>query len=204
MLDWDRTPKASSMGMKQTLEVINRLEADGIIGRYAIGGAVAAYNYVEPSVTYDLDILVSFDAVPGQSQSGLITLSPVLSYLKQLGYLEFRQEGLVIEGWPVRFLPVANDLDAEALARAEDVEIEINPSEGSVRTRVLRPEHVVATALRVGRPRDRIRIAQFLEEHAVDVDKLCDVIDRHGLRDVWSLFCQRAGISDPCNVSSKP
>jgi len=32
------------MGMKQTLDVINRMEADGIIGRYAIAGAVAAYN----------------------------------------------------------------------------------------------------------------------------------------------------------------
>jgi len=34
------------MGMKQTLDVINRMEVDGIIGRYAIAGAVAAYNYV--------------------------------------------------------------------------------------------------------------------------------------------------------------
>jgi hypothetical protein len=44
------------MGMKQTLDVINRMEADGIIGRYAIAGAVAAYNYIEPSLTEDLDI----------------------------------------------------------------------------------------------------------------------------------------------------
>jgi hypothetical protein len=27
------------MGMKQTLDVINRMEADGVIGRYAIAGA---------------------------------------------------------------------------------------------------------------------------------------------------------------------
>ena len=49
------------MGMKQTLDVINRMEADGIIGRYAIAGAVAAYNYIEPAVTSDLDILVAFE-----------------------------------------------------------------------------------------------------------------------------------------------
>ena len=42
------------MGMKQTLEVINRMEADGIIGRYAIAGAVAAHNYVEPTVRHGL------------------------------------------------------------------------------------------------------------------------------------------------------
>jgi hypothetical protein len=74
------------MGMKQTLDVINRIEAEGIIGRYAIAGAVAAYNYIEPTVTEDLDILVSFDAPAAFSQSGLITLSPILSWLKANGY----------------------------------------------------------------------------------------------------------------------
>jgi hypothetical protein len=49
------------VGMKQTLDVINQMEADGIIGRYAVAGAVAAYNYIEPALTNDLDILVSFD-----------------------------------------------------------------------------------------------------------------------------------------------
>jgi hypothetical protein len=192
------------MGMHQTLEVINRMEADGIIGRYAIAGAVAAYNYVEPAVTEDLDILVSFDAFPEQSQSGLITLTSVFSYLKDMGYSEFRKEGLVVEGWPVQFLPVASDLDAEALARAEEVEIEINPSEGPVKSRVLRPEHIVATALRVDRPRDRIRIIQFLDAQAVHLDALCDVIDRHVLRDAWRTFCQRTGIPDPCELQQKP
>jgi len=41
------------MGMKRTLEVINALEAERVIGRYAIAGAVAAYNYIEPTVTED-------------------------------------------------------------------------------------------------------------------------------------------------------
>jgi hypothetical protein len=29
------------MGMKQTLDVLNLMEADGVVSRYAIGGAVA-------------------------------------------------------------------------------------------------------------------------------------------------------------------
>ncbi|MCX6868503.1 MAG: hypothetical protein NTV46_20310 [Verrucomicrobia bacterium] len=37
--------------MEKTLEVLNRLEAAGLMGRYAIGGAVAAAYYVEPTVT---------------------------------------------------------------------------------------------------------------------------------------------------------
>ena len=44
--------------MEKALAVINHLEKDGLIGRYAIGGAVAATRYIEPIQTYDLDIFV--------------------------------------------------------------------------------------------------------------------------------------------------
>jgi hypothetical protein len=120
------------VGMKQTLDVINRMEADGIIGRYAIAGAVAAYNYIEPALTNDLDILVSFDTPAVDAKANLIFLDPVYSYLKKKGYDKHREEGIVIEGWPVQFLPVASQLDVEALAQAGNVDIEINKAEGSV------------------------------------------------------------------------
>jgi hypothetical protein len=32
------------MSMRQTIAVISQMEADGIIGRYAIGGAVASFH----------------------------------------------------------------------------------------------------------------------------------------------------------------
>src|SRR5580700_1119296 len=152
------------MGMKQTLDVIARMEADGVIGRYAIAGAVAAYNYIEPAVTEDVDILIAFDSDARPPPSGLVTLEPILAYLKDKGYSDFRKEGFLIEGWAVQFIPVASDLDAEALAKADDIDLAMRPNDGPVKTRVLRPEHLVAMALRVGRPRDRLRIAQFLEE----------------------------------------
>jgi hypothetical protein len=135
------------MGMKHTLEVINRMEADGIIGRYAIARAVAAYNYVEPTVTEDLDILVSFDQ-PSGARSGLVTLRPILS-LAQVGRpRRVRNEGLMIAGWAVQFLPVADDLDAEALSGADEIDLRI--TDLVIKTRVVRPEHLLATALRVG------------------------------------------------------
>jgi hypothetical protein len=190
------------MGMKQTLDVINRMEADGIIGRYAIAGAVAAYNYVEPALTDDLDILIAFEARETQAQSSLVTLGPLLTYLKAKGYSEFQREAVLIEGWAVQFIPVASDLDAEALAKAEPVDVEINPGEGSVKTRVLRPEYIVATALRVNRAKDRNRIIQFLDDEAVDIHVLCDVLDRHGLGDAWRAFCRRTSIANPCEVKS--
>jgi hypothetical protein len=187
------------MGMKQTLNVLNAMEADGIIGRYALAGAVAAYNYIEPTVTDDLDILVAFRRPSGQGTANVITLAPIFSYLKAKGYDEFRKEGIVVEGWPVQFLPVADALDAEALAEAEDIDLLIDGPQGSVRTRVLRPEHLAAIALRVGRPKDLVRITQFLEENAVEHPALCKVIERHGLRHAWQSFCNRTGIIDPCD-----
>ena len=188
------------MGMKQTLDVINAMEADGVIGRYAIAGAVAAYNYIEPTVTEDVDILISLDK---SSRSGLVMLAPILAYLKSRGYDEYRKEGLLIEGWPVQFLPVGDDLDAEALTQAQDVEIAIGASVGAVKTHVLRPEHLIAISLRVGRPKDAIRIIQFLDAGAVDLERLCDVLARHHLTDMWRAFCRRAGITDPCDLESR-
>ena len=192
------------MAIKETLEVIKAMEADGVIGRYAIAGAVAAYNYIEPAVTDDLDILVSSSETPDDTKTGMVALAPIFAYLKARGYDDYRKEGLVIEDWPVQFLPVANDLDAEALTAAQDVEIDINETVGSVRTRILRPEHIVATCLRGGRPRDLIRISQFLEENAVDIPALCALLARHALKSAWQSFCRRTGISDPCAVKPTP
>jgi hypothetical protein len=186
--------------MKQTLEVIGEMEAAGVIGRYAISGAVAAFNYVEAAVTKDLDILVSFDAEAAKGPSGLISLAPIYSYLRSKGYEEYREEGIMVGGWPVQFLPVADALDAEALAQAQEIEVEFGETEGAVKTRVLRPEHLVAIALRVGRPKDLIRIAQFLEEEAADMTVLCDILDRHKLSASWRGYCARVGIENPCPV----
>jgi hypothetical protein len=190
--------------MKQTLDVINAMEADGIIGRYAIAGAVAAYNYIEPALTNDLDILVSFDNPANEAKSSLISLDPIYSYLKEKGYDEHSEEGIVIEGWPVQFLPVASRLDMEALAQAEEVDIEINKTEGAVKTRILRPEHLVANALRVGRPQDFIRITQFLHENAVNLAAFCPLLHRHNLKGAWQAFCKRTGIGDPCDLIREP
>ncbi len=186
-----------TMGMKQTLDVINRLEADGVISRYAIAGAVAAYNYIEPTVTEDIDLLVSFGQKLDRPQASLLTLAPVFEYLKRLGYDQFSDEGILIEGWPVQFLPVADDLDSEALDRSEETEINMPGSDGGVRTRLLRAEHVVAIALRVGRPQDLVRIAQFIESKAVDLEALRDVLRRHKLSEAWHTVCRRTGIDDP-------
>jgi hypothetical protein len=190
------------MGVIQTLKVINQMEADRVIGRYAIAGAFAAVYYVEPALTEDLDILVSLGVEPGRTTPGLIVLDPIFSYLKAKGYAEFRKEGVVIEEWPVQFLPVADDLDAEALTQSREIDIDENGA--AARTRVLSPEHVVAICLRVGRAKDLIRITQFLEASVLDVSNLCAILQRHGLAPAWKSFCFRNSVSDPCAPYLKP
>ena len=53
---------------------------------------------------------------------------------------------------------------------------------------VLRAEHLVAIALQTGRAKDYARIVQFLEQDAVDADKLKRVLMRHGLVPKWERF----------------
>jgi hypothetical protein len=84
------------MGIKQTLDALNAMEADGVIGRYAIAGAVAAYNYVEPAPTEDPDIIIAFEASPAKAVSGLVSLEPIYAYLKQKGFATHRKEGILI------------------------------------------------------------------------------------------------------------
>jgi hypothetical protein len=98
--------------VKATLEVINQMQADGVIGEYAIGGAVGATIYLEPAATLDVDIFV----VLPQAGS-LMSLSPIYDYLRDKG-AEIHAEHIVIGEWPVQFLPPANDLVKEAVANA--------------------------------------------------------------------------------------
>src|SRR5437660_8302869 len=102
------------MSLRGTIEVVTKLAESGAIQRYAIAGAVAALNYIHPTLTEDLDILVSITHFE-KRQSGLILLAPIEKALADMGYTERTDLGHMIEGWPVQFLPVASELDEEAL-----------------------------------------------------------------------------------------
>jgi hypothetical protein len=43
----------------EALQALNRIAADGVIGGYAIGGAVGASFYISAAQTEDLDAFVS-------------------------------------------------------------------------------------------------------------------------------------------------
>jgi len=164
--------------MKATLEVINRMQAEGIIGRYAIGGAVGATFYLEPLATLDIDIFVSLNSL---QEGPLVTLASIYDYLTSRGY-KAEKEYLVIDEWPVQFLPPVDALDEEGLQQAVETELE------GVRTWVISAEHLVAIALRTDRAKDFARILQFIEAGVLDSSKLDPILERHGLMEKWEQF----------------
>jgi hypothetical protein len=160
--------------MKRTLEILFELERAGVVSRHAIGGAMGATFYVEPFLTFDLDVFVLLPRTAG----GLLTLTPLYEALRARGYAE-EGEYVNIEGVPVQFLPAYNALLEEALQEAREVPYE------DVHARVLRAEHLAAICVQTGRPKDRER-ARLLREHAaLDADYLAAVLARHGLAGKW-------------------
>ena len=165
--------------MDDTLRVINELEAEGVISRYAIGGAIGLLFYIETLYTEDLDV---FCCLPRDAI--LITLAPLYNWLKHRGYEE-EKEHVLIEGIPVQFLEPPDDLVKEALAQAVDDQY------AGVPTRVFQYEHLLAIACGLGRHKDKLRIAIALESREPDEPKLRDILARHDLLDKWSAMTAR-------------
>ena len=103
------------------------MKADGVIERYAIGGAVGATFYLEPVATLDVDVFVELHIPPGSKMEG---------------------EHMVIAGWPVQFLPAGTALLQEALATAVERNVEGTP------VRVFSGDHITAIALETGRAKE--------------------------------------------------
>jgi hypothetical protein len=59
---------------------------------------------------------------------------------------------------------------------------------GATATRVFTAEHLALIMLEVGRPKDRARLAQFLAENALDIEKLGEMSSRHHLSERWERF----------------
>jgi hypothetical protein len=96
-------------------------------------------------------------------------LEPVYHYLQNRGYLP-EKECILIEVWLVQFLPPGGALDEEALAQA------VQADAGGVPVRVMTAEHLTAIALKVGRPKDKIRVAQFMESGILDEKKVVQIL----------------------------
>lgn len=166
------------MKIREVLAAINQMQDEGVIERYAVGGAVGATFYLEPVATLDVDIFVVLGA---QRCSLLVSLQPIYDYLRQRGGVVER-EYIVVAGWPVQFLPPTGPLVEEALQQAVPVDVE------GTTAWVFTAEHLAAIALQTGRAKDKARLLQFVEEGALDATRFEAVLARHHLLDAWRRF----------------
>lgn len=164
--------------MKETLAEINALRTAGLIGQWAIGGAMGATFYLEPISTYDLDIFAIFEGTPL-----ILTLTPVYDFLKARGHTA-DGEAMIIHGWPVQFLPAESALLREAVEGAREADFE------GVPVRVMTAEHLMAIALQTGRGKDFARLVTFMEAQVADEAKLRELLKRHDLSGAWKRFEQ--------------
>lgn len=166
--------------MEKTLKVINDLLENGLIKNYAIGGGIAAVFYIEPILTYDIDIFF----VPDEKNEGLLPLSPVYEYLKKRGYSP-EKEHIVIEGIPVQFLPVFNELIEEAVNEAVQIEYK------NTRVRVMKMEYLIAIMLQTNRQKDRDRVIKAVSEAEIDRNLLDNILDRFNLKEKFERILER-------------
>jgi len=166
------------MSIARVIRLINQMQTDGVVERYAIGGAVGATFYLEPVATLDVDIFVAFRQQPGEI---ITSPSPIFDYLTARGGI-IEGEYIVIAGWPVQFLPPTSPLVEEALAKAVTVEVEGTPAQ------VFTAEHLAAIALQTGRAKDHARLLQFIEAAVLDTRRFQALLQRHGLVERWQAF----------------
>lgn len=161
--------------------MLNQMERDGVIKRYAICGAVGATFYLEPVSTLDVDVFIAFK--PPQ-ESMIVSPAPIFDYLKGFG-CKMEGEYIVISGWPVQFLPASGPLLEDALDNAVEIDVEGVPA------RVLTAEYLGAVALQTGRTKDKARVLQFVESDAIDRARFETIIAKHGLTPQWERFQQQ-------------
>ncbi len=163
--------------MENIIKIINGMKEKGLIGDYAISGGVAVIFYVEPILTYDLDIFF----VPAKEEKGLLSLSPVYDYLKTRGY-SADKEHIVIDQTPVQFIPVYNELIQEAVKHAKAATYK------KTNTRVLKAEYLIAIMLQTFRPKDKERIIKLLDETKIDMNYLKEILKRYDLIERFNRF----------------
>lgn len=165
--------------MEKVIKIIDELKHNKLIGEFAIAGGIATIFYVEPILTYDLDI---FFIMP-EGNKGIVTLSPIYNYLKRKGY-SADKEHIVIEGLPVQLIPVYNELVKEAVENAKIVKYK------NVKTKIIRAEHLIAIMIQTSRPKDKERIIKLMDEAKIDRKYLNKILVGHKLSERFKHFIE--------------
>jgi hypothetical protein len=161
--------------VEKALKLIKELKEKKILEDFSIGGGIAVLYYIEPILTYDLDIFF----IP--IEDSIDVLAPIYGYLKEKGF-KAKKEHVLIEGVPVQFIPVYNDLVKEAVQDSVEVKY------GRIKTRVLGLEYLIAVMLQTYRPKDRERLVKVFEEAKIDLKLLERILKKYGLHDKYVRF----------------
>jgi len=163
--------------MKETLQKINELVELGIIEKYAIAGGMGQFYYIEPSVTYDLDLIIH---IPGE-ESTLNPLSKIYEWADKNNYKPLK-EHIIIEGIPVQFLLEYNDLVTAALNNRSKIKL------FDEETYILKPEYLMAIMLQTGRSTDKERLTKFLTEADYNKDIFLAILNKFDLLNTFNKF----------------
>jgi hypothetical protein len=148
--------------LEKTLKELNRLKREGLIRDYAIGGGYAVNYYLEPILTYDLDIYVLMDEDD--------EFYDLYDYFKKARY-KIENVYIIIGNMPVQFLPsFIHPIIDEAVRKAKRIRFK------GISTKVLTVEYLIATLLRAFRPKDKMIIPSLLE--LADEIKLESIVRR--------------------------
>jgi predicted nucleotidyltransferase len=148
--------------MIKALRTINNLKNAGLIKDYAIGGGYALNYYLEPILTFDLDIFILLDTEKDYSA--------LYEYFRSKRY-KIENVYIVIGDLPVQFLPsYISPLVEEAIKKAKRIKMR------GMYAKILRVEYLIATLLMAFRPKDKMVIPQLLEQ--ADMKLLNDIIKR--------------------------
>jgi len=133
--------------MIEVLRTLNQLKRTGIINDYAIGDAHAVAYYLEPLVTYDLDVFVLVE-----TDHDFYTLR---SYLKRV---KIRGAHTIIDDIPVHLLPgTLHPFINEAVKTAKKIRIK------GMGTKVLTVEYLIVSLLMAFRLKDKMAIPDLIE-----------------------------------------
>lgn len=161
--------------MKKTIQILNKLCNECIIKEYAIAGGMAQFYYIEPSVTYDLDLIVNIDISEND-------LSPLKDLYKWADENDYKTEGehILLGGIPVQFLLPYNQLIKEALKNKVQIEL------FNEKTFILSAEYLMAILLQTWRATDKERLIKFLTEYEYNNEILIDILKRYELLDKFN------------------
>ena len=173
--------------MQNVCDVLERLLNDGVVGKYAIGGATAAGFHGEPLATRDIDVFCFLNVPEG---SFLVSLEPIFKKLSEFGFSQFDEEGIIIHGMPVQFLEASSKLEVEAVNNAD-----VSHWDGHT-IRVMTPEYLAAIALSVGRPKDRARVVYLYSLQDFQLRKFKEILKHHSLTQTWLNWAKGLGIEE--------